>query len=283
MNLDFFAGPLAVQARGSASFLSSFKKLYRPALVRPEEAFSTPDVVYVEDPAGGVVEASGGTHLDEFAGVEPSAWSVDGYLLREFPRRLGHLVSLHAAAVVWGPFVILFVAQSGGGKSTMTLQALRNGARYLTDDACFVSRRRMWGYARAIRFEAMECSVRMPSYVDEFDTSLLSFEQDGRRLVMPIWCGAYSVEREISLEDFSMVVVGVTRSDRDEVVPSDRVRRLSLLYSASILSHRVYGGEIDRGPTFELMWRDPQVAWSQLVDRLVGSLGLPEATPVIRR
>ena len=84
------------------------------------------------------------------------------WLLRNHRNRFG---VFHASAVTNGRSTIVFSGPSGAGKSTLALSAVRNGYRYYTDEFVITDGQNLWGWPRAIRFDAITSDSICPAYL----------------------------------------------------------------------------------------------------------------------
>lgn len=79
---------------------------------------------------------------------------ADTDLQDQVVRRAGESFLVHAAALAGRDGALLLVAQSGGGKTTMTRALLARGARYLTDEASAIdTEHRVRGLPRTFTLE----------------------------------------------------------------------------------------------------------------------------------
>lgn len=84
-------------------------------------------------------------------------------------RHKRRLSVFHAAAVVSDEATVVFSGPSGAGKSSLALAAVRRGWRYFSDEFVVTDGLRVWGWPRAIRFDAPEAGVRTPDYLEGLD------------------------------------------------------------------------------------------------------------------
>ncbi len=86
-----------------------------------------------------------------------------------FARHKARFVVFHAAALVTEGATFVFSGPSGAGKSSLALAAVRRGWRYFSDEFVVTDGQRLWGWPRAIRFDAPEPGGLRPSYLQGLD------------------------------------------------------------------------------------------------------------------
>jgi hypothetical protein len=267
MRVRFWAGTIPVEVECSETSAASLRAIFAPALFTPDEQ-PPAELTFFERAKGQVSHEPEGPLLRRYEYTPLFPARVEGEVLSALPRLRASQVCLHAAVVVLAGVTLVFIAQSGGGKSTLTHAALERGAEYLTDDATFVDGSMLYGYARAVRFSPVPVSGPHPAYLRGFDLESHRYGLGPEARVVPLYPGPYRPRRGLDAREQEVVVVGVGRAESDEVVEVDTLERLRLLYQASITSHRVYSGELDRGRTFRLEWSDPARALEALLRRL---------------
>ncbi len=177
-------------------------------------------------------------------------------------------IALHAGCVLFGKTPIIFVTESGGGKSSLTLAAVRAGASYITDDMLLVCGSSLSGLARSIRFKHVLAELdSRPMYLEHMDCEWWHYEKDGKRFVTPIWTGPCPSLHEFDFSDIPPVVVRVSRGP-DELRPLSEMERLITLHEAAILRCGEYDGSLGPGPTYHLSWEDPTEAFALLAEEL---------------
>lgn len=177
-------------------------------------------------------------------------------------------VSLHAGCVIYAGTPILFVTESGGGKSSLTLAAVRAGATYITDDLLLCEGRTLSGLARAIRFKQISAnSSARPPYLAQMDCESFVWEKRGEKFVTPIWTGPCPSLHEFDSTNTPPVVVRVSRGP-NQLSKLSEVERVVTLHEAAILRCGEYDGSLGPGPTYHLSWEDPSKAFALLADEL---------------
>jgi len=177
--------------------------------------------------------------------------------------------ALHLGCVLIGRRPILFCAPSGGGKSTLTREALLRGATYVTDDLLVVRAGRLTGLARSIRFkDVAESEIPKSTFLKEMDVTSYRVVVMGEERIVPLWWGGGSVCHDFSLTDYDApVVVRVSRGG-DEVRRLSTLERSVCLHECAISSHGEYDGFLGAGPTYDLSWTNPSKTYELLLDHL---------------
>lgn len=177
-------------------------------------------------------------------------------------------VSLHAGCVIYAGTPILFVTESGGGKSSLTCAAVRAGALYITDDLLLVEGKTLSGLARAIRFKQIPAAApARPPYLDEMDCESFVWERRGEKFITPIWTGPCPSLHEFDASNSPCVVVRVSRG-KNQLSKLSEVERLVTLHEAAILRNGEYDGSLGPGPTYHLSWEEPTKAFALLAKEL---------------
>lgn len=176
--------------------------------------------------------------------------------------------ALHLGCVLIGRRPILFCAPSGGGKSTITREALVRGATYVTDDLLTVRGGLLSGLARSIRFkDVAESETASHPYLANMDVTSYRAVVRGEERIVPLWWGGGEVCHGFSLSDFEPpVVVRVSRGP-DHVQHLSSLERSVCLHECAIASRGEYDGFLGSGPSYALSWTDPSCAYEQLLER----------------
>ncbi len=112
-------------------------------------------------------------------------------------------VSLHSGCVIFRERLLLFVAPSGSGKSSMSLAAVREHGEYVTDDFLVLSEGHGFGLARAIRFKSIPADDTVRSdYLQGMDLSSYSVMSRGERRIVPLFAGSMRTRHRV---DFSQL------------------------------------------------------------------------------
>lgn len=177
-------------------------------------------------------------------------------------------IALHAGCVIYRGTPVVFVTESGGGKSSLTLAAVQAGATYITDDLLLVEGSTLSGLARAIRFKQISpLTQARPDYLDQMDCESYVWEKEGEQFVTPIWTGLCPSLHEFDASNTPCVVVRVSRGP-DKLSRLSEVERLVTLHEAAILRCGEYDGSLGPGPTYHLSWEDPAKAFGLLAQEL---------------
>lgn len=171
---------------------------------------------------------------------------------------------LHAGAVVYRGRSIIFLAPSGGGKSSLTRAALIAGASYVTDDILCIRGERMSGVARSLRFKEHREGDPLPGYLAG-TTMERTFEGTG--LLTPVWWNGAPVELSFPVQLYPSVVAVLERGN-SAIQKLEEVERLVALHESAIARHGEYDGRLGPGPGFRLTWEDPDQAFRMLVQEL---------------
>jgi hypothetical protein len=174
---------------------------------------------------------------------------------------------LHAGCVVFRGRVVVFLAPSGSGKSSLTRAALRMKADYVTDDLLLVKEGFLHGFARSIRFKSYTPDERpLPAYLAEMSLVPLGEEGSGQAQV-PLWWGGGTAHHRHANPGQGVVVVQVAPG-RDGIASVSSVERLVALHESAIAATGEYKGGLGSGWGYSLTWEDPDCAFRLLVDRL---------------
>jgi hypothetical protein len=262
--LDVWAGraPIRFQFTDLETFAVAKKYLAPARMLSHEEAFR-----------GEALVSSEGVRI-----ISGPAESIDGGQIPFFQLELLLIdwtltlakpgVSLHAGCVIYSGRPILFVTESGGGKSSLTLAAVRAGAHYITDDLLLCAGKTLSGLARAIRFKQIPAAApARPPYLDEMDCESFVWERRGEKFITPIWTGPCPSLHEFDASNSPCVVVRVSRG-KNQLSKLSEVERLVTLHEAAILRNGEYDGSLGPGPTYHLSWEEPTKAFALLAKEL---------------
>lgn len=179
-------------------------------------------------------------------------------------------VALHTGCVVFRGVPILFVAPSGSGKSTMTLAAVRAQSDYVTDDLLTLSQGCGYGFARAIRFKSVSAEEDAhASYLKEMDLKSFIVTIHGERRIVPLYAGKMQTRHHLDFTEHPpAVVVRVAQGEEAKLSPLSSLDRAIILHEAAITEHEEYDGSLGPGPTFDLVWRDPNESFEMLAEAI---------------
>ena len=110
------------------------------------------DQYSVSEGRNGFELALNGRLLAAFRDIGDSIDFLEWYVSQVSLRRVSDTFALHAAGVAHDGRALIIAGTSGAGKSTLTVELLRSGFGYLSDEAIFVSisTGRVCGFPRAI-------------------------------------------------------------------------------------------------------------------------------------
>lgn len=179
-------------------------------------------------------------------------------------------VPLHAGCVVYEERVVLLLAPSGGGKSTMTLAALRAGAQYVTDDLLILGTGIGHGLGRAIRFKLEPLlEARTRAYLTHMDLESNQLTSDLGRYTVPVFQGPYDTKENVKLGGLEPpIVVRVNQGRANRISRLKSLERAVILHEAVIAEQVEYDGSLGPGPTYDLTWNDPDTGFKLLSETL---------------
>ena len=181
-------------------------------------------------------------------------------------RHKARLVVFHAAALVTDDATFVFVGPSGAGKSSLALAGVRRGWRYFTDEFVVTDGDRLWGWPRAIRFDAAEAGALQPSYLEDLDRDVDEADSaEGPAAPYYVVCGA-SLQpsprpaREVRL-------VSIERGEQTTLTEVSPLVALQRWTEASFFSPSVpLGGLVGTSRAWSASWRHP----AELIDLIEG-------------
>ncbi len=194
---------------------------------------------------------------------------LESYIVRDLLPRQSSSLHLHAGCVSLGRLALVLCGPSGAGKSSMTRQAVKSGAAYLTDDCIVVVEGEARGVPRCIQFDGLEPEDEVPPYLADCDVD--SYQSINERDVyrrIPLFRGPYRAVPSLNLSSHIWVVVKLVRGPKNAVRTMSVLERLSVLYESTVTTGRSYGDELGFGPTYELTWADPESAFPLLTNAL---------------
>lgn len=179
-------------------------------------------------------------------------------------------IPLHTGCVVWQDSIVILAAPSEGGKSTMTLSALRNGATYVTDDMLILQGGYGYGLGRAVRFKLEPLRLaREHLHLRGMDLESQILLGGPEPWTAPLYPGPYKTLNQVKFSQFPPpVVVRVARGGVDAVGRLSSLERAVILHEAAIVKYGEYDGCLGPGPTFELTWADPDRSFDMLAKAL---------------
>lgn len=229
--------------------------------------------VVVRRVAGGYVLDVDGVARDELVAEESLLPTIELVLYDAIADRLSPRTTiLHAGAVILDGRLAVFVGESGGGKSSHVLEAVRAGATYLTDELLLTDGRAAWGIPRAIQFDLVPVGAPLLPRLSELDVaSYRCVDLEGREVALPIFhVPEDRIERRrVRLAEACVFLV---RPDRDEAlvpVPPALALARVLAVANHAPAHDV-GVLVGEGRTFELRWSDPRTSLARVRACLAG-------------
>lgn len=172
---------------------------------------------------------------------------------------------LHAGGVRLHDDLFVLVGPSGAGKSTFTRLLVQAGASYLSDDLLSVNGEWIDGAARSIQFDAL-VDGDVPAHFS--DCSLVDYPTPGfvaGALRVPVHRGAYRGAGPLRLSELRVVLLKLEHGERNELSTLGALERLSCLHAATLVGGQSYGGGLDHGLGFDLIWSDPEQALQALL------------------
>jgi hypothetical protein len=172
----------------------------------------------------------------------------------------------HAACVVHGRTPALFVGDSGSGKSSLALCAVRAGFDYFGDEHVITDGNLVWGLPRAIQFDVIGSDEQLPDWLEGADTSSYRLrDRDGRRKVLPFFSvGERAARRALPAAEARVFFLHTARST--SLRPRSPLEALQGLHEAALgTPHAALGTLVGPSRAFELEWSDPHAAIEQVV------------------
>ncbi|GEM_PF-1616966 len=184
---------------------------------------------------------------------------------------------LHAGCVYHRGRIIVFIAPSGGGKSSMTRAAVRAGASYITDDVLVIKSGTLYGFARAIRQEVVSPQLDpIPHYLADCHLEVLRVVQRSPPIAVPIWWQGGQVIHALPINGQEVIVVNIERGPQ-LIRPFSAIERMIALHESAIVSSAEYDGSLGAGRGFSLAWEDPAEAFAALDSIISDPKGTPES------
>jgi len=169
---------------------------------------------------------------------------------------------LHAGLVELEGVWILFAGDSGRGKSSLTLEVMRRGGRYLTDEFVVTDARTVWAIGRSPVFDFGHADAPLPPWLVGADRDSYVFARaDGHRFARPLfavppdqWATAPIAARDVA-------IVRILGRDEDAVVRMTGAEALATLLDASLTREwRQLGPLAADRRSFGISWTSPAAA-----------------------
>ncbi|MFO0695328.1 MAG: hypothetical protein U0230_17325 [Polyangiales bacterium] len=229
--------------------------------------------VEVRREVGGYVLRVDGSEREEIVADASLLPTLELVLYDAFVAHLSHRTTiLHAGGVVLDGRLLVFVGESGGGKSSHVLEALRAGATYLTDELLLTDGRSVWGIPRAIQFDLVPAGSPLIARLSDLDvTSYRCVDVEGRDVALPIFhVPEGRIERSrLPLRDAFVFLVRPGADESLVPVPPALALARVLAVANHVPVHDV-GALVGEGRTFELRWSDPRSSLARVRAHLAG-------------
>ena len=186
-------------------------------------------------------------------------------LLPQFEAELYELIQtwhaaytvLHAALVQTGGKAVLVTGPSNAGKSTLSLQAVRSGWQYHSDELVLTDGMRLWGVARAIQFDRLPKGEKLEPYYSICDSKACCWIDPE---FGPVYQPVYPVPTEpqsTQLPDVTNLLVAVVSTEAPfRVDPMSSIDALKALHEACFGTPQHDLGAL-AGDAYRLEWDDP--------------------------
>jgi hypothetical protein len=181
-------------------------------------------------------------------------------------------VILHAACVAFGDRPVIFLGDSGVGKSSLARAALGEGASYLTDDLTITDGETVWGIARTIQFDPMADGEPIPSWLGDVDLQSYPLRmKEGQPAHMPLVRLPRDRVCRTTLEAQRVLLVLPRRATATRLEPLAHVSGLAALHTGAIgpLATNL-GALVGPGRVWQLSWSSPGEAIRLLLEDALG-------------
>jgi hypothetical protein len=180
---------------------------------------------------------------------------------------------LHAACVARGDQPVLFVGESGTGKSTMSLTAVERGFTYGGDELTFLDGGRVWGLPRAIHFDRVRDAVPLPPWLSAAAWEPYEFrDREGRAATVPIVPLQLGRVAPAPWPSKKLHLVFPRRATRNRVEPCGTLEALAELHGAVRGAVRDgLEGLVHPERLWRLEWSEPGAALDELKARIMPS------------
>ena len=175
---------------------------------------------------------------------------------------------LHGAFFELGglPFVVL--GESGAGKSSLSLEAVRRGATYHSDEIVITDGARVWGVGRSLVYDLCAPDAPMPDWLSGADRTTYQLELAGRGLVarpiIQVPSGQWA-RAPARASDVIVVHVG-GRADQTTVTPLTGGEALATLFDAATTERRGALARLASGRrALRVRWKTPSDGLTQVL------------------
>lgn len=181
------------------------------------------------------------------------------------------LLLLHAACVASARATLLFLGESGAGKSSLTRAAIERGYLYGSDELTVSDGARVWGISRTPQFDVVRRSDPLPRWLAGADVSsytMRAYGDEGGAL--PLLGVPEAQVLRAACPVHTVRVVLLAHGSENRARPLDTLHALSALHEASLLGPSpLMSRLLGHGRALALTWADPEMA----LDRLEALLG----------
>lgn len=200
---------------------------------------------------------------------------IEGLLYGSLPRWYESETLLHAATVVRGTRPVLLLGDSGAGKSSLALEAVRAGLHYVTDELTLTDGSAVRGITRTIQFDPVPVGSVLPARLGDLDVASyrVTFD-DGVERAQPLFPWPELDVATAPLDAaLAIVVVLSGAAETTSFAPISPVEALAALHEQTRGSRTgPFGRLLGSGRVFRLAWREPREGLSEIV-RAVDALG----------
>jgi hypothetical protein len=198
--------------------------------------------------------------------TEPLAPAIEDLFVERLPEWHVGRCLLHAALVEVAGNWVVFVGVSGAGKSSLTLEAVRRGGKFFTDEIVVTDGRRVWGVGRSTVFDVGPVIAELPPRLAAADRVSYRFRNSaGQVFARPIIPVPDQQWATSPVDASGVVIVRVRGQGRDGVDPLRGAEALATLLEASIGDKwHDLGRLVSARRAFALTWSDPRVALDHL-------------------
>ncbi len=122
-------------------------------------------------------------------GEERSMLTQVEYVIYELLHQWHEVYTLvHGALLRRSKDTLLLVGPSGSGKSSLALAAMRQGWTYLGDEIAVTNGAEIWGIRRAIQFDSMPTTSKLPPFLQGLDTMTYQWQEPDAETSGKKWC-----------------------------------------------------------------------------------------------
>lgn len=212
-------------------------------------------------------------HIDAEDRVAPL---VEATMYRSIASWHAHETLLHAATIVRRQHPVLLLGDSGTGKSSLALEAVRAGWQYVTDELTLTDGTIVRGFTRTIQFDPVPVETALPERLDGLDVSSYRVTRDdGVEQMQPLfpWEKLDVAKEPIPVMNAIVIVLAGT-GERTSLEPIAAVEALAALH-AQIRGTRTgpFGRLLGTGRVFRLRWREPSEGFGKIARVVDGMTG----------